>query len=87
MKERDEIVARVRRKLTELAPALGAGTIGPDDPLFASGAFDSIALVQTALFLETEFGVRVKAADLTGAAFRSLAAIAEFVESRRRAAK
>ncbi len=67
---RDEILSRVRRKLAELAPALRAETLGPEDPLYESGAFDSIALVQTALFLEKEFGVRVKPADLTGAGFR-----------------
>lgn len=85
--KKDEIVARVREKLASLAPALGAGSLGPDEPLFGSGAFDSIALVQTALFLESEFGVRVAAADLTGKGFRSLGAIAELVESRRRESK
>jgi acyl carrier protein len=80
--KQDEIIARVRRKLAELAPALRAESLDPEAPLYESGAFDSIALVQTALFLETEFGVRVKAADLTGAAFRSLGDIARLVESR-----
>lgn len=78
-----EIVERVRRTLAQSAPNLGAETLAEDAPLGDSGAFDSIALVKTALFLESAFDIRVKPADLSGAPFRSLAAIVRLVESRR----
>lgn len=81
--ETDEIIARVRRKLAELAPGLGGEALAARAPLRASGGLDSIALVSLALFLEREFGVRVKAADLTGDGFRDLEAVARLVESRR----
>lgn len=85
MVKRDEIIARVRRRLAAIAPALQAENLKEDEPLCTNAAFDSIALVSLALFLETEFGAKIKAADLTSGVFYNLGAIAELVATRRRA--
>ena len=53
-----------------------------DMDLFESGVLDSLAFVELLLQLEREFGVTTSVDDLDVATFRSISAIADFVESR-----
>ena len=50
--------------------------------LFESGVLDSMAFVELLLHLEREFGVATSVDDLAPEHFRSIAAIADFVQSR-----
>lgn len=54
-----------------------------DKDLFATGVFDSMALVQFILVLEEHFGIHVPLEDLEIDSFRSVARIAELVADRK----
>ena len=43
---------------------------------------DSIGIIETVLFIETQFGISVQRADINGVNFKSIAALSEFVEQR-----
>ena len=55
--------------------------LGDDHPLIQSGALDSIGIFSLVSFLEKTFSISVSPQDLTEANFRSLRAIATFVET------
>ncbi len=63
-------------------------TIGDDAPLFGEGSLglDSLDALQLAMSLEERFGVRVPEGEEARPVFRSVAALAEFVERARGAA-
>lgn len=56
--------------------------IEPDEPLVESGRLDSLALLQLAMFLETQFGIRVEDEELTVDNFRTVERIEEFVRGK-----
>lgn len=62
-------------------------TIGDDAPLFGDNSLglDSLDALQIAMSLEERFGVRVPEGDEARPVFRSVAALAEFVEKARAA--
>ena len=79
----------LRRKLKELLiERLKFEDMTPDDipdeePLFAGGlGLDSIDALEIVVMLETEFGIKVKNEGSARDSFRSIATLAEFVESR-----
>jgi acyl carrier protein len=79
----------LRRKLKELLiERLKFEDMTPDDisdnePLFAGGlGLDSIDALEIVVMLETEFGIRLKNEASARDNFRSIAALAEFVEQR-----
>ena len=43
---------------------------------------DSIGIVDTVLFMETQFGIDIKRADINRANFQTIATLTEFVEAR-----
>ena len=53
-----------------------------DTDLFDSGVLDSLAFVELLLNLEREFGVTTSVEDLELEHFKSIASIADFIESR-----
>ena len=55
----------------------------PETDLIATGALDSLGLVELFVQLENRFGVRVDMADLEVDHFRSVASIVAFVSARR----
>jgi acyl carrier protein len=57
--------------------------VEPEKDLFATGVFDSMALVQFILLLEDHFGIHVPLEDLEIDSFRSVAKIAELVANRK----
>ncbi|MDE2491266.1 MAG: acyl carrier protein [Elusimicrobia bacterium] len=77
-------VERVRRCLRRCAPQAPEEALAPGAPLFDNKVLDSLTTVELALLLEREFGVRVRAADLSRERFGTVEAIARFVESRAR---
>lgn len=57
--------------------------IGDDEPLFAGGlGLDSIDALEIVVMLESEFGIKVKNESSARDFFKSISALAEFVESR-----
>ncbi len=68
---------------SHLAPE-GMRLDGVDQSLFRSGAMDSFALVELAVFIEEEFGVRVPDADMTVANFDTVRLAARTVDRHRR---
>ena len=79
----------LRRKLKELLierlkfEDMTPDDIGDDEPLFAGGlGLDSIDALEIVVMLESEFGIKVKNEASAREHFKSVAALADFVESR-----
>jgi acyl carrier protein len=53
-----------------------------DEPLISSGLIDSFSLVDIALFVEGEFGVRIDDSELTAEAFDSLEELTALIKQR-----
>ncbi len=79
----------LRRKLKELLierlkfEDMTPDDIADDEPLFAGGlGLDSIDALEIVVMLESEFGIRVKNETSARDNFRTVAALADFVEQR-----
>src|SRR5437660_6718836 len=79
----------LRRKLKELLierlkfEDMTVDDIADDQPLFNGGlGLDSIDALEIVVMLESEFGIRVKSEGSARDNFRSISALAEFVEQR-----
>ena len=57
--------------------------IAPDEPLISGGMVDSFSLVDLALFVEENFGVRIDDTELNAETFDTLDQLADLVDSRR----
>ena len=57
--------------------------ITPDEPLISSGLIDSFSLMDLALLVEDNFGVRVDDSDLNSKTFDTLTELANLIQSRR----
>jgi acyl carrier protein len=57
-------------------------TIAPDEPLISSGLIDSFSLMDVALFVEDNFGVRIEDTELNADSFDNLNQLAQLIESR-----
>ena len=56
--------------------------ISSDEPLISSGLIDSFSLMDVALFVEDNFGVRIEDTELNADTFDNLAQLASLIESR-----
>ncbi|MCC7361775.1 MAG: acyl carrier protein [Anaerolineales bacterium] len=56
--------------------------IKPDEALISSGLIDSFSLVDLALFVEDQFGVRLDDSELNAATFDTLAQLVALIEQR-----
>ena len=57
--------------------------IDPSEPLLSSGLIDSFSLMDVALFVEDNFGVRIEDTELNADTFDSLTQLASLIESRK----
>jgi acyl carrier protein len=57
--------------------------IDPDEALISSGLVDSFHLVDLAVFVEEQFGVRIDDTELTADTFDSLRSLATLIADRR----
>jgi acyl carrier protein len=57
--------------------------IAPDEPLISSGLIDSFSLMDVALFVEDNFGVRIQDTELNADTFDNLNQLVSLIESRR----
>jgi len=56
--------------------------ISPDESLISSGLIDSFSLMDVALFVEDNFGVRIEDTELNADTFDNLTQLASLIESR-----
>ncbi|HEY3366488.1 MAG TPA: acyl carrier protein [Symbiobacteriaceae bacterium] len=75
----DEIKARVRSFLSRFFRKY---ELQDDEDIFSLGVVNSLFAMQLVLFIEKQFGVKVENQDLNLNNFRTIAAIASFVESK-----
>ena len=54
-----------------------------DEALISSGLIDSFSLVDLALYVEDQFGVRIDDSELNAATFDNLAQLADLIEKRK----
>ncbi len=57
-----------------------------EDSFLGTGIIDSLGVLQLVSFVETEFGFKVTDADLVPENFDSVARVAQYIESKKRAA-
>jgi acyl carrier protein len=57
--------------------------LAADEALISSGLIDSFSLVDLALFIEQQFGVRIEDSELNAETFDTLAQLAAIIEARR----
>jgi len=57
--------------------------IGPDEPLISGGLIDSFHLVDLALFVEEEFGVRIEDFELNMETFDTLSQLVALILERK----
>ena len=60
-------------------------SLGYDDDLLTTGLLDSIGVMRLIAFIEETFGIQVPPEDVTIDRFRSVSAIAEYLDTRREA--
>lgn len=58
--------------------------LDPDEPILSNGLIDSFHLVDLGIFVEDEFGVRIKDFELNSDTFDSLRQLADIIQTRRR---
>ncbi len=58
--------------------------IGADEPLISSGLIDSFSLMDIALFVEDNFGVRIDDTELNSNTFDTLSQLTALIESRKK---
>ena len=56
--------------------------IAPDEPLISSGLIDSFSLMDVALFVEDNFGIRIEDTELNADTFDNMTQLATLIESR-----
>ncbi len=56
--------------------------ISADEPLISSGLIDSFSLMDVALFVEDNFGVRIEDTELNADIFDNLTQLASLIQSR-----
>ena len=57
--------------------------VDPTEPLISSGLIDSFSLMDVALFVEDNFGVRIEDTELNADTFDNLNQLASLIESRK----
>ena len=56
--------------------------LGMDEPIISSGLVDSFSLVDLALFIEDQFGVRIEDTELNADVFDTVAGLIALVETK-----
>ncbi len=80
--DKREIAEQIRTFLETEFPNPGM-RLTDTTPLLEEWFVDSMAIVETVLFLEKRFGVRIGRRDINGVHFRTVATLAELVSERR----
>jgi acyl carrier protein len=79
----DSISSVLAAKIAERILKQPNRVIKSDEPLISSGLIDSFSLVDLALIVEDEFGVRIDDSELNADTFDTLDALVKLIESRK----
>ncbi|BCY19468.1 MAG: acyl carrier protein [Chloroflexi bacterium] len=79
----DSIASILSTKIAERILKQPNRVIKNDEPLISSGLIDSFSLVDLALIVEDEFGVRIDDSELNAETFDTLDALVKLIESRK----
>ncbi|MBQ4513738.1 MAG: hypothetical protein II969_12155 [Anaerolineaceae bacterium] len=78
----DDIIDLLAEKITKTLLKDPKLKLTPSEPLISSGLLDSFNLVDLALIVEEEFGVRIEDFELNADTFDTLSELAELIASR-----
>ena len=78
----DEIIVKLSKKIAEEILSQPNREILSDEPLITSGLIDSFHLVDLALIVEDEFGVRIEDTDLNSNCFNTISQLANLIIGR-----
>jgi acyl carrier protein len=78
----ENIIPQLSQKIAENILKQPSRVIKPDEPLISSGLIDSFSLVDLALLVEDNFGVRIDDYELTASTFDSITQLADLIQSR-----
>jgi len=80
-------IIRIREQLkTFIRDSFFAEGFADEDSFLGTGIIDSLGVLQLVSFVESRFGLKVSDADLVPENFDSVARLAQYVESKKRAA-
>jgi acyl carrier protein len=80
--KKSEIVKKLSKKISEEILSQPKREILLDEPLITSGLIDSFHLVDLALIVEDEFGVRIEDTELNSASFNTVAQLTDLIITR-----
>ena len=78
----DEIIEKLSKKIAEEIISQPNREILLDEPLITSGLIDSFHLVDLALIVEDEFGVRIEDTELNSNCFNTISQLANLIIGR-----
>ena len=78
----DEMIKKLSKKIGEEILSQPNKEISPDEPLITSGLIDSFHLVDLALIVEDEFGVRIEDTELNSNCFNTIVQLANLIMNR-----
>lgn len=78
----DEIIVKLSKKIAEEILSQPNREILSDEPLITSGLIDSFHLVDLALIVEDEFGVRIEDTELNSNCFNTISQLANLIIGR-----
>ena len=78
----DEINTKLSEYLSKEILKQPNRTINPEEALLSSGLIDSFHLVDLALFVEDNFGVRIDDSELNASTFDTMEGLVKFIQSR-----
>ncbi len=79
----DSMADTLSKKIAERILKQPNRVIKMDEPLISSGLIDSFSLVDLAIIVEDEFGVRIDDSELNADTFDTLDALVKLIESRK----
>lgn len=82
MMKNDEIIEKLSKKIAEEILSQPNREILSDEPLITSGLIDSFHLVDLALIVEDEFGVRIEDTELNSNSFNTTSQLANLIMGR-----
>lgn len=79
----DSIASLLSAKIADRILKQPNRVIKPDEALISSGLIDSFSLVDLAIIVEDEFGVRIDDSELNAETFDTLDALVKLIESKK----
>lgn len=79
----DSMADTLSKKIAERILKQPNRVIKMDEPLISSGLIDSFSLVDLAIIVEDDFGVRIDDSELNADTFDTLEALVKLIESRK----